>query len=99
MASSVQTDPLVFQKFESEDGSALSSLRTHVCTETKERYLLWTDIQHAFHGIDHLEVEDVTMVLFTVDADGELYVLKFEKTTRLFMVLKLCRSWLTCNLH
>ncbi|KFH63797.1 hypothetical protein MVEG_10490 [Podila verticillata NRRL 6337] len=55
MAPSAQTDPPVFQEFKAEDGSPLSSLQSHLCAETGQRYLLWIDIQHAFSGIDHLK--------------------------------------------
>jgi hypothetical protein len=73
MASSEFSDR---QQFKSKDGTPLTSLRSHPYTaDTKERYVLWSDIQHTFQGIDHLETEDEKMVLFMIDTDGELYVL------------------------
>lgn len=63
----------VFQKFENEDGSTLSSLQTHVCTETDEQYLLWTDIQNAFQGIDHLAIEEETSLQLTPMANCTFY--------------------------
>ncbi|KAF9199038.1 hypothetical protein BGZ59_004228, partial [Podila verticillata] len=73
MESSVQIDTPVFQKFKAEDGSPLTSLRTHLCPETCERFVLWTDIQHAFNGIGHLKPErkKPKRILFTTDAAGE----------------------------
>lgn len=64
------------QRFKSEDGTPLASLRSHPCGgETGERYVLWTDIQRAFQGISRLETEFRNRTLFTVEAGGELYVL------------------------
>lgn len=79
MASSEEADLLAFQKFKTEDGSPLNSLRTHICAETEEQYLLWTDVQCAFQGIDHLKTDGDTRGFFTIDANGELYVLLLEK--------------------
>ncbi|KFH63801.1 hypothetical protein MVEG_10494 [Podila verticillata NRRL 6337] len=73
MASSEPTDPLLLHKFKTEDGSPLPSLQSHLCAETGERYILWSDIQRVFNGIDHLETEWKTRVLFTINADGELH--------------------------
>lgn len=64
--------PLVFQTFESEDGTPLASLPTSLCTETDERYVLWRDVQDAFDGILHVSTMFETTVLFTIDGDGEL---------------------------
>ncbi|KFH63798.1 hypothetical protein MVEG_10491 [Podila verticillata NRRL 6337] len=72
MTPPAQTDPPVYQKFEAEGGSSLRSLSSYHCAETDERYLLWTDIQHAFNGIDHLKHTWGDRVLFTIDAAGEL---------------------------
>lgn len=64
------------QTFQSKDGTRLASLQSHPCADdTKERYLLWSDILCTFHGIDHLETEDEEKILFMINADGELYVL------------------------
>lgn len=79
MASSEPTEHLVFQEFKAKDGSPLTSLGSHLCAETDERYLLWTEIHHKFNGIGHLETEWKTRVPFTINADGELYVLLFAK--------------------
>lgn len=64
------------QKFQSNDGTPLTRIRSHPCaSDTKEQYVLWSDIQHAFQGIDHLETYMEKHVLFETDSDGELYVL------------------------
>ncbi|KAG0340843.1 hypothetical protein BG000_010944 [Podila horticola] len=61
------------QKFKSKDGTPLVSLRSYPCAaDTGERYVLWTDIQHAFRGIDHLETEEGMRIRFTIDTHGEL---------------------------
>ncbi|KAF9369727.1 hypothetical protein CPC16_004226 [Podila verticillata] len=71
MASSEYSDR---QKFISKDGIPLTSLRSHPCiTDNPNRYILWTDIQHAFMGIDHLETTDEKRVLFMIDSDDELW--------------------------
>ncbi|KFH63799.1 hypothetical protein MVEG_10492 [Podila verticillata NRRL 6337] len=74
MESSAQPDPPVFQKFNAEDGSMLPSLQTHLCAETDKRYLLWTDIQHAFNGVNHLSGRWTRSerIIFTIDAANEL---------------------------
>lgn len=63
-----------FQTFKSEDGTSLTSLRCHVCEETGEQFILWRDVQQAFDGVHYLEADDVSMAVFSVDNDGELYV-------------------------
>ncbi|KFH63732.1 hypothetical protein MVEG_10425 [Podila verticillata NRRL 6337] len=73
MASSEQTDSPVFQEFKAEDGSPLTSLRTHLCAETGERFILWTDIQREIQGAVYLRTDVKWMVLFTIDTDGELH--------------------------
>jgi hypothetical protein len=73
MASSEYTDR---QRFQTKDGTPLASLGSHPCAaDTKERYILWTDIQHAFKGIGCLETRGKERILFMIDAAGELYVL------------------------
>ncbi|KAI9232403.1 MAG: hypothetical protein BYD32DRAFT_491267 [Podila humilis] len=74
MESSAQPDPPVSQKFKAKDDSPLPSLRTHLCTESGERFLFWADVQHAFNGIDHLKAwwRASERILFTIDATGEL---------------------------
>lgn len=62
------------QKFKTKDGTRLVSLRSHPCAaDTKERYILWSDVQHAFKSIDHLETKNEERIFFMIDADGELY--------------------------
>ncbi|KAF9327165.1 hypothetical protein BG006_009483, partial [Podila minutissima] len=70
MASSENAN---LQKFISKDGTPLASLRSHSCIgDTKERYILWSDILCTFHGINRLESHRGMPVLFTIDSDGEL---------------------------
>jgi len=64
----------VFQKFKSNDGTPLAGLRARVCANTDEKYHLWRDVQNAFPGVGRLETPDWGRVLFTIDKDGELYV-------------------------
>lgn len=65
------------QRFRSEDGTSLASPRSHPCAaDTEKRYILWSDIQCTFQGIDHLEAEwplmrDEVGILFMTDEDGE----------------------------
>ncbi|KAG0322532.1 hypothetical protein BG000_002891 [Podila horticola] len=61
------------QKFKSKDGTSLASVLSHLCTATDKRYLLWSDIQRTYQGIDHLETEGEKRILFTIDANGELW--------------------------
>lgn len=72
------TNPsVIIQKFQSEDGEPLGTLRTLICEETGESYVLWKDIQEAFVGIGHLDDWSYGFdlrVLFMVDKAGELYV-------------------------
>lgn len=73
MASSEYADR---QKFKSKDGTLLVSLRSHHgAADTQERYILWSDIQRAFQGIDHLESESGRRILFMIDIYATLYVL------------------------
>lgn len=76
MASSEETNPQAFQAFQafqSHAGKLLASQPTHVCSETGKRYTLWSDIQHAFSGVDHLEDQQKSMIPFMVDNNGLLY--------------------------
>ncbi|KAG0011616.1 hypothetical protein BGZ81_002075 [Podila clonocystis] len=73
MTSIDEADSLVLQRFESEDGTALASLSTQVCTETGDRYLLWGKIQLAFEDIDHLEYYLGSRGLFMVNKNDELF--------------------------
>lgn len=74
-----QTDPIVPQEFILDFYTPLPSLPTHLCTETNERYLLWSDIQNAFKGIVQLKERcNETLILFTVDSYGELYSPGFQ---------------------
>lgn len=72
MAPIGDSDPLVAQGFEAEDGSPLASLPTLECTETGERYLLWTDILGSFPGISLLQDSIGSRVLFMIDPRGEM---------------------------
>lgn len=69
---------VIIQKFQSEDGEPLGTLRTLICDETGESYVLWKDIQEAFVGIGHLNDWSygfALRVLFMADKTGELYVI------------------------
>ncbi|KAF9390106.1 hypothetical protein CPB97_009908, partial [Podila verticillata] len=62
-----------FQQFVSEDYQPLASLPIHVCPETNERYVLWSNIQDAFEGVTFLRYWSTTRVLFMITQNGELY--------------------------
>lgn len=68
-----------FQQFVSEDYQPLASLPIHVCPETNERYVLWSNIQDAFEGVTFLRYWSTTRVLFMITQNGELYVLGTEQ--------------------
>lgn len=59
-------DPSVTQRFISEARKPLQSLSTHL-NETGDRFILWSEIQLAFPGVDSLKIED-ERVMF--DSDG-----------------------------
>ncbi|KAG0339108.1 hypothetical protein BG005_003533, partial [Podila minutissima] len=50
----MDNEPPVFQKFKSKDGKRLQSLPTHVLDVDGGRYVLWSDIELAFKGIESL---------------------------------------------
>ncbi|KFH74116.1 hypothetical protein MVEG_01329 [Podila verticillata NRRL 6337] len=62
-----------FQQFVSEDYQPLASLPIHVCPQTSERYVLWSNVQDAFEGVVFLRYWSTTRVLFMTRQDGELY--------------------------
>jgi len=66
----MDTTPPVFQTFENKDGP-LQSLPTHISEEHGDRYVLWSDIQLAFKGIDPWGFFDCEglRILFVVDGD------------------------------
>lgn len=57
MVLSMNMDPSVTQRFMSEGRKPLESLPTHL-EETGDRFVLWSEIQLAFPGIDSLKIED-----------------------------------------
>ncbi|KAG0088720.1 hypothetical protein BGZ93_010267, partial [Podila epicladia] len=67
----MDTAPPIFQRFENCEGP-LQSLPTYISEEHGDRYVLWSDIQHAFKGVDlwrFVEWNDGLKVLFVVDGD------------------------------
>ncbi|KAF9211991.1 hypothetical protein BGZ59_007363 [Podila verticillata] len=67
----MDTTPLIFQRFENKDGP-LQSLPTHISEEHGDRYVLWSDIQHAFKDVglwQFIEWADGVRILFVVDGD------------------------------
>lgn len=62
----------VYQGFRSKDQKEFTTLPTHICTETGDRYFLWNDVQHAFSGILHLEIAFNKKGLFMVDSTGQM---------------------------
>jgi len=64
-----------FQAFRSHDGESLDSQPTRVCSDTGKRYILWSDIQHAFKGAIHLEDQHQRKIMFMIDNNGEMQVL------------------------
>lgn len=70
-------EPPVLQSFCSQDEQQLPGLPTYYCSETDERYLLWSDVQQAFEGVIYLTDSSLEGALFMIDNDGELYVLQF----------------------
>lgn len=65
-------DPLVFQKFKSRTDKPLIHIPTHVCLETNQRHVLWSDVLDTFEGIDCLLDQDGKLILFMIDNNGEL---------------------------
>ncbi|KAI9236364.1 MAG: hypothetical protein BYD32DRAFT_418953 [Podila humilis] len=63
----------IFQNFKSRDDTPFSSLQTHVCLATGQRFIWWSDIQMGFDNIDHLQNLEGRKALFMIDGDGELY--------------------------
>lgn len=69
----MNTDSLVFQEFRSQDSEPLASVLTHISEETGDRYILWSEIQLAFKGIDSLSDVWGQRIMFAVDGDN-MYV-------------------------
>ncbi|KAG0082740.1 hypothetical protein BGZ93_009208 [Podila epicladia] len=61
----------VLQKFEYKH-HALPSLPTHLCPETGELYILWSDIQDNIVGASHLQTY-AGRAMFMIDKHGELH--------------------------
>ncbi|KAG0346063.1 hypothetical protein BG004_002523 [Podila humilis] len=72
MESLFDDESSIFQTFKSYEGLTLGRLQTHVCEETGERYIPWSEILQRFHGIEHLEQEWPASVLFMIDLQGEI---------------------------
>lgn len=59
----------VEQTFTSDENIKLASLPTHVCDETGRHHVLWSDVRHAFPGIDHLQDYEKARVLFEMHTE------------------------------
>lgn len=70
MSSRTENSRLVFQEFESKNGEPLLSLLTSV-SSSGSRHVLWSDIQDAFEGIDHLTYYGMR-ILFETDDNFEV---------------------------
>lgn len=55
-----------------------ADLPTHACAGSDERYVLWSDIQEAFSGVDYVK-EALGRLTFMIDDDDELYVSIFQR--------------------
>lgn len=69
------------QRFKSQDGTPLGSLKARYCQFRKRKvyYLLWDDVEAAFPDVDHLIVRP-SSCLFLVDKTCKLYVASFFHT-------------------
>lgn len=73
MAPLQKTSPsVVVQTFKSMNSTPLTSLPTLICTESSERYVLWSKVQDTFKGVNHLLDWTKELILFTIDNNGEL---------------------------
>ncbi|KAF9375014.1 hypothetical protein CPB97_011750 [Podila verticillata] len=76
------------QSFLTKDGKPLQ-LPAHFCPESGYMYIVWQDVQDAFHGVNYVEYKnwkgDVHRIVFMVDQYGEvihpLRIRSFHKTT------------------
>lgn len=72
MGSVLTTSPPIVQVFNFRDRPNIH-LPTYLCPETRQRYVLWSDVQDAIQGIDYLHDPYLGDVLFMIDNNGELY--------------------------
>lgn len=73
--ASIKKNSVPTQRFRAYGSTPLDSLPTRICARTGERYLLWSEIQDAFTGINHLRQSLWgPRVLFMIDEDNEVYV-------------------------
>lgn len=70
MLSKNSVGPL--QRFQSQDFTSLISLPSRTCPKMGERYVLWSDIQKAFEGINYLTQSWGPRVLFMVDDEDQV---------------------------
>lgn len=59
-----------------------TTLPTHACTGSEERYVLWSDIQETFLGVDYVR-GTLGRLMFMIDDDDELYVSTFQQQCNL----------------
>lgn len=62
----------VRQIFKSQKDNALRTLSTHLCVESRKRFVYWYDIQNAFESIFYLLDRSEERVLFMIDEHAEL---------------------------
>lgn len=64
--------PLFHQSFQAEDNSPLTSISTHLCSESGKRFVNWDDITIAFESIFYLQDRSEERLLFMIDEKAEL---------------------------
>lgn len=67
MFPSMDIDSPVFQTFKSKNGKPLKSLPTFNLEKDRERFLLWSDIELAFKGVESLTDKRENRVMFEID--------------------------------
>lgn len=68
----IKLDSNAFHEFSPSFQEVLANIPSEVCTETGETHVLWSDIQGAFEGVDHLVDKVGCKVLYAVRSDGDL---------------------------
>lgn len=68
----IKLDSNGFHEFRPSFQGVLANIPSEVCTETGGTHVLWSDIQRAFEGVDHLVDKMGCKVLYSVRPDGEL---------------------------
>lgn len=68
----IKLDPHGFHELKSSNQEVLANIPSEVCAESGETHTMWSDVQLAYEGIDHLVDRMGCRVLFAVKPDGEL---------------------------